>query len=122
MSIGKITIQTDSNNHVISKNDRQKNVSEEVVNEKKLTVIEEKLQQKEQTKDELEKVINSLNKFLEPTNTHLKFELHEKTEEYFVKVINDKTSEIVREIPSEEWLDYYAAMTDFLGLIVDKKI
>jgi flagellar protein FlaG len=73
-------------------------------------------------KEKLEKVIEGMNKFVSASNTHLKFELHEKLKEYYVKIVDDKTNEVVKEIPSKKMLDMYAAMTDFLGLIMDKKI
>lgn len=58
---------------------------------------------------------------LEPSQVHLKFELHDKLNEYYVKVIEDSTNEVIREIPPKRWLDFYAAMTEFLGLFVDEK-
>lgn len=74
------------------------------------------------SKQEMELIIEGINKVLEPSNTHIKFELHEKLNEYYVTVVDNHTNEVVREIPSKKWLDIYAAMTDFVGLIVDKKI
>lgn len=74
------------------------------------------------SKQEMERVIEGINKVIEPSNTHIKFELHEKLNEYYVTIVDNKTEEVVREIPSKKWLDIYAAMTDFVGLIVDKKI
>ncbi|WP_419882280.1 flagellar protein FlaG [Peribacillus sp. B-H-3] len=73
-------------------------------------------------KKKIEEVVDSLNQFLEPTHTSLKFKLHEKLNEYYVTVIDDKTQETIREIPSKKLLDFYAAMTDFVGIMVDKKI
>ncbi|MEK5444499.1 flagellar protein FlaG [Fredinandcohnia sp. FSL W7-1320] len=74
------------------------------------------------SKDNVQQVIDSLNKFLEPNNTSLKFELHEQLNEYYVTIVNNDTHEVVREIPSKKILDIYAAMTEFLGFVVDKKI
>ncbi|SFC24225.1 flagellar protein FlaG [Bacillus sp. OV322] len=73
-------------------------------------------------KEKVEEVVDSLNQFLEPTHTSLKFKLHEKLNEYYVTVIDDKTQETIREIPSKKLLDFYAAMTGFVGIMVDKKI
>lgn len=72
--------------------------------------------------ENVQQVIDSLNKFLEPNNTSLKFELHDELNEYYVTIVNNETHEIVREIPSKKILDIYAAMTEFLGFVVDKKI
>ncbi|MGX2961633.1 flagellar protein FlaG [Peribacillus sp. JNUCC 23] len=67
-------------------------------------------------------VVESLNKFLQPTYTSVRFEFHEKLNEYYVKVVDDDTDETVREIPSKKLLDFYAAMTEFVGIMVDEKI
>ncbi len=74
------------------------------------------------SKENVQQVIDSLNKFLEPNNTSLKFELHKDLKEYYVTIVNNDTHEVVREIPSKKILDIYAAMTEFLGFVVDKKI
>jgi flagellar protein FlaG len=73
-------------------------------------------------KEKVAEIVSSLNKFLQPSHTSIRFEFHEKLNEYYVTVIDDKTSEVIREIPSKKMLDFYAAMTEYLGLMVDKKI
>ena len=73
-------------------------------------------------KEEIEKAVNSINEFLQPANTSIQFQLHEKLNEYYVTVVDSQTKEIVREIPSKKMLDLYAALTEFLGFVVDKKI
>lgn len=71
--------------------------------------------------DQLKEAIGRLNEFIKPT-THVQFELHEKLNKYYVKVINDKTQEVIKEFPSKKLMDIYAAMNDFLGILFDKKI
>ncbi|SER65222.1 flagellar protein FlaG [Psychrobacillus sp. OK032] len=72
--------------------------------------------------EKAKKMTDSMNKFLETTNTELRFKYHEELNTYYVTLIDSKTDEIVREIPSKKMLDMYAAMQDFMGLFVDKKI
>lgn len=72
--------------------------------------------------EQITEVIESMNKFLQASHTSIKFELHEELNEYYVTLVDDVTQEVVKEIPSEKLLDVYAAMTEFLGLMVDKKI
>ena len=74
------------------------------------------------SKEQLEKAVKGINDFIETSNTHIQFKLHEKLNEYYVTVVDNDTKEVVREIPSKKVLDVYAAMTEFIGLIVDKKI
>ncbi|MDS1029516.1 flagellar protein FlaG [Bacillota bacterium LX-D] len=53
--------------------------------------------------------------------TNLKFSIHEKTHEVMVKVVDQKSGEIIREIPPEKLLDALAAMWEFTGILIDKK-
>lgn len=78
--------------------------------------------QQEQSKEQTKKVVNSINDFLKDSNTHLKFNFHEDLKEYYVTIVDDITNEVIKEIPSKKLLDMYAAMTDYLGLLVDRKI
>jgi flagellar protein FlaG len=73
-------------------------------------------------KEKVKEIVEGMNKFMEASPTALKFEFHEKLNEYYVKIIDEKTKETVREIPAKKILDFYAAMTEFIGLMVDKKI
>lgn len=72
-------------------------------------------------KDKLNKELDGLNKWLQSTNTHLKFQLHDQLNEYYVEVIDDKTNEVIREIPSKKMMDMVAQMHKMIGLLVDEK-
>lgn len=72
--------------------------------------------------EDIETVISKLNEFIEPLRTNLKFEYHEKLNDYYVTVVNPITDEVIREIPSRKMLDMYAAMAEVMGLLVDEKI
>lgn len=87
----------------------------------KPVIIEEKILNSSE-KDKVAKVVDSLNDFLTPAQTSLKFEFHDKLNEYYVTLIDEKTKEVVKEIPSKKMLDFYAAMTEFIGVMMDKKI
>ena len=70
----------------------------------------------------MEEVVKGINEFLIPVNTSVKFILHEKLNDYYVNVVDDRTQEVIKEIPSKRLLDTYASMMEFVGLLVDKKI
>ncbi|MDM5292497.1 flagellar protein FlaG [Peribacillus simplex] len=76
----------------------------------------------EPAKEKVKEVVESLNTFLDPTQTAVHFEYHEELNEYYVKVADDVTDETIREIPPKKLLDFYAAMTEFVGIMVDEKI
>ena len=73
-------------------------------------------------RDQIKDLVDGINEFLAPVPTSLRFELHEKLNEYYVKIINDSTQEVIRETPPKKMLDLYAAMVERLGLIIDRKI
>lgn len=73
-------------------------------------------------KEQVKEAVEGLNKFLEPSYTSIQFQYHEKLNEYYVKVVDQTTNETIREIPSKKLLDIYAAMTEFVGIMVDEKI
>jgi flagellar protein FlaG len=75
-----------------------------------------------QSKEQTIKVVNSINDFLKDSNTHLKFNFHDDLHEYYVTIVDDTTNEVIKEIPSKKLLDMYAAMTEYLGLLVDRKV
>lgn len=71
---------------------------------------------------DLQTAVTALNGFIDPSRTNLEFVYHEELNEYYVKVINPLTNETVKEIPPKKMLDMYAAMADFMGILVDRKI
>lgn len=79
------------------------------------------LTEKNISKEDLEREIESLNKFMETRSTHLKFTLHEELNEYYVQVISDHDNTVVKEIPSKKIMDMVAKMHEMIGLLVDEK-
>ncbi|PTQ50977.1 MAG: hypothetical protein BLITH_1215 [Brockia lithotrophica] len=61
-------------------------------------------------------------KTFEARRTHLRFEWHEELREYYVRVVDDATNEVIREIPPKKWLDLVAYMLEHLGLLVDARV
>ena len=89
--------------------------------------IQEKVQQQSDNEQQLpmdkaKQMTNSMNKFLETANTQLRFKFHEKLNEYYVTIVDSTTDEVIREIPSKKLLDIHAAMREFVGLLIDRKI
>ena len=110
---------------------RSPNVSTDRVEKPKIvttTKIQESSEKNESevnsriNKQELQKKIESVNKFLEPSQTSLKFQFHDKLHEYYVSIVDSKTNEVIREIPPKKFLDMYAFMIESIGLIVDHRI
>lgn len=73
-------------------------------------------------KQQVKNTVEKLNDFFDPAMTNLKFIFHEDLHEYYVTVVDPITNEVLREIPPKKMLDMYAAMTEFIGVLVDEKI
>jgi flagellar protein FlaG len=82
---------------------------------------EEESQQEPVTKEKLQNAIHGMNELLSASSTHVKFEFHEDLKEYYVTIVDNQSNEVIKEIPNKKVLDMFAAMTEFVGLMVDKK-
>jgi len=80
------------------------------------------IEEQDYSKEKLNQAVNSINEFFEINQNELKFVFHEGLEKYYVQLINSKTEEVVREIPSKKLLDIFYEMQKIVGMIVDEKI
>lgn len=72
-------------------------------------------------KNVLETSVQKTNDIFQTLTTHLKFQVHEDTGRYYVKVINDKNNEVIREIPAKKFLDMVASMEKLMkGVFINK--
>lgn len=76
----------------------------------------------ELTKEEAEHIVKGMNEFLQPQYRSVSFKLHEELDRYYVEVIDNKTKDVIREIPDKKILDMYAKMKEYLGLFIDEKL
>jgi flagellar protein FlaG len=67
------------------------------------------------------KLIERANKALSGGTRSFEFSIHEGTNEIMVKVIDNETHEIIREIPNEKILDMVAKMWEMAGIFVDER-
>ncbi len=111
--------------------DKQLNATKsEVVNAQKVSIEKADMVKKAQNKEEnvsfpgeqkLIEAIEKANQGLMGINTSLEFRIHERTKQITVKIINNETKEIIKEIPSEKILDMVADMCERAGIFVDKR-
>ena len=76
---------------------------------------------KEEIKRELQKVVDELNKVMNPLNENLKFQFNNKVDELIVKVVDTKENKVIREFPPKEALRLMEKMRELVGLLFDKK-
>jgi flagellar protein FlaG len=116
MEIGNIGmgngVGTQEQNFNVERSAKQDNSNNKFPSDKRETKGDDK---------ELNKAVDTANKVLFKNNTHLKFEIHEKTKDVMVKIVNDSTGEVIKEIPPEKMLDMVAKLWEIAGILVDEK-
>lgn len=65
--------------------------------------------------------VERVNKAIEGSNRRFEYSVHEKTNEIMIKVIDENTKEVIREIPPKKILDMVASMLEMAGLLVDER-
>lgn len=70
---------------------------------------------------QIQKMIDEANKHLLGKDAKLIYKTHESTKKTIISLVDTKTDEIIREIPSEKMLDSIANIWEMVGIIVNKK-
>ena len=87
----------------------------------KLAQSNNSFSEKQNTEKEVENAVNKINKFLDGEGTHVQYEKHDVLNQMIIKVIDNNTNEVIKEIPSKKILDMVAKMCEMAGILVDKK-
>ena len=73
------------------------------------------------TQGDVKKAVEKLNRFLEDEGSHAEYETHDKFKDIIIKIVDNKTNQIITEIPSRKILDLVAKMCEIAGVLVDKR-
>lgn len=65
--------------------------------------------------------IDKVNSKIVPSKTRCEFSYHEETKRVSIKVIDQNTEEVIREIPPEETLNMLSKMWELAGILVDER-
>ncbi len=68
---------------------------------------------------ELERLAESISQFAQSMNRDLTFSVHEASGQTVVKVLDGETQEVIRQIPSEEFLRISEALASSNSLLLD---
>jgi flagellar protein FlaG len=75
------------------------------------------------TKEGIESVAKVIEDYANDVhNVGLRFAVHEDTGRFVIRVIDEKTKEVVREVPPENLLDLAAKMEEMMGMLYDEKV
>lgn len=71
--------------------------------------------------EQLVKAIEKAVKAVRGPYTTLEFNVHDKTKQIMVKVLDKETGTVIREIPPEKSLDFIAKIWEMAGILIDEK-
>lgn len=83
---------------------------------------ESKVERHQLDGDALRAITKNLNDVMNTFNKGLRFEVNEKIDALYVKIINKDTDEVIKTIPSEEVLRMMERMQSALGMILDAQV
>jgi len=83
------------------------------------------IQQKEPvvTEKSVQEAVNTANQMLASagSNETISFAYEEKLNQLYVKIVDQNSGAVVREIPSKDFIRHQIALREMIGLILDKK-
>ncbi|WP_125152129.1 flagellar protein FlaG [Clostridium rectalis] len=75
--------------------------------------------------DTLEKdikgAVDKLNKLLEDKDTSIQYEVYGKFRDITIKIVNNKTKEVIKEIPPKKIIDMVDKLCELAGMFMDEK-
>ncbi|MDR3271118.1 MAG: flagellar protein FlaG [Peptococcaceae bacterium] len=66
--------------------------------------------------------VEEMNRVVSAMDMKIQFVLHEDTNRYIVQVIDPWKDEVMREIPTHEFLDMVAEIQKYVGIMLDRKV
>ena len=84
--------------------------------QKETSNTSEKINSKEQVQD----LVDQLNKALQPMSTNIKFGVDQQ-DVFYVSVVESETSKMIRRFPAEQAADFLPKMREVTGILFDSK-
>jgi len=73
------------------------------------------------SEQELKQVIQQANQHFAGSNESVSFMYEEKLGQLFVQIKDSTSGEVIREVPSKEFIQHQVAMKELVGLLLDKQ-
>ncbi|NLL52127.1 MAG: flagellar protein FlaG [Peptococcaceae bacterium] len=73
-------------------------------------------------RENVEQAADKLNRLMGLIEKRMEFLVHEDSQRIMVKIIDQKTGEVLNEIPPEKILDMMSSLSEMIGFFLDKKV
>src|SRR3712207_6105694 len=77
---------------------------------------------KQFSEDDIKKAVEKLNKLFEDRETHVEYEIYGKFKDITIKIIENGTKKIIKEIPPKKLIDMVDKLCELAGMFVDDKV
>lgn len=74
------------------------------------------------TEKNIKKAVNKFNALLEDNPTHLEYEVYGKFRDTVIKIVDDNTKKVVKELPPKNIIDMVEKFCEMAGLFINKKV
>lgn len=115
---------SDNNVDVSAKSSEKKEENQNSNNKSSFRDTQEKIEVENARNAEAAKVkkaVAEINQKIRPARTSCQFSYHDETNRISIKVIDDDSKKVIREIPPEKTLDIIAKTLEIEGLLLDEK-
>lgn len=120
--VQSVTAAADNFARVAQTSEKQQSSSEDTSGqENQEQLFDEGIPIQEVSKEKVENAIRDINAKIRPTRTECQFSYHEETKRISIKVLDQDSGEVIREIPPEKTLDMIAKTLELAGILVDEK-
>ena len=99
----------------------ENNVYRKVTSGEKVAEISPDTQRHKFKREDLERAIDDTNKIILNKDERFEFKIHDGTNRIMVKLVDNKTGDVIKEIPPEKILDLVASIWDLVGILVDER-
>lgn len=72
-------------------------------------------------KSTVQQAVETANESLKVNRTSARFKYHEATKQVSIKIVDDVTQEVIKEIPPEKAIEMVEKMLELTGILVDEK-
>jgi flagellar protein FlaG len=87
-----------------------------------IALTDDKVNKKQVDLQDVNQMTEAMNRFVEAMDANIRFTIHQKTDQLMVQVVDQTNDKVIKEFPSNEFLDTMAAIRDYVGILLDKEI
>ncbi|NEZ45866.1 flagellar protein FlaG [Clostridium niameyense] len=84
-------------------------------------IMDKSISSNKEENKEVEKSVDKLNKLLEPKDIHLEYEIYGKFRDLTIRLVDNNTKEIIKEIPPKKIIDMVDKLCELAGILIDQK-